>query len=194
MPIDHPRARRAVEELLRALGHDPDSEPEFRETPEHVVAAFERDLLVGREVDLAALLSAEDGVTDDGTDGIVVVKDIEVTTMCPHHLMPAQGKAVVAYLPGSRVLGLGRIPRLVDACARRLTFQEQIGKQVVHALMVHAGASGAFCRLSLVHSCMTARGSRQAGSSVHTVASAGALSGTEGHTRVMVALGCGTHS
>ena len=192
MSIDRTKARRAIADFLSALGYDHESDSELKDTPARVVEAFEHDLLSGRRVDLEKLLSTGSvmNATDD-TSGIVVVEDIEVTTMCPHHLMPAQGKALVAYIPKRHVLGLGRIASLVDACARRLVLQEQIGRNVVDALMAHAGAEGAFCRLSLVHSCLTARGSRQANSAVHTVASGGTLSGTAGHSQVALAIGRG---
>ena len=94
--------------------------------------------------------------------------------------LPAQGTALVAYWPGEKVLGLGTLAHLVNALARRLTLQERIGREVVDALMNHAGARGAYCRLALTHSCLTARGARQSQATVQTVATAGAFSHPEG--------------
>jgi GTP cyclohydrolase I len=139
-----------------------------------VTEAFERELLAGYAVDVAALLAAESrAVARDGMRGLVAVGGIEVATVCPHHLLPGMGRATVAYLPGERLVGIGAIARTVDAFARRLTLQESIGEQVVRALVEHAGARGAYCRLELRHACLSARGARQGGASVTTVARAG---------------------
>lgn len=193
MSIDREAAERAVRQLLLALGHDAHGDPELADTPKRVVEAFTNDLLCGYEVDLAGLV--EEGSSALAADakqparGIVLVRDIAVATVCPHHLLPASGKASVAYLPGKRLLGLGTLAGLVDACARRLTLQEAIGDQVVQALMQHAQARGAHCRLTLTHSCLSLRGSRQAAASVTTVAAAGELAGPEGAARVAAARG-----
>jgi GTP cyclohydrolase I len=88
-------------------------------------------------------------------------------------LLPALGVAQVVYLPGRLLLGIGTITALVDAYARRLTLQEAIGQSVVSALVEHAGARGAYCELELEHSCLRARGERQAGALVRTSARAG---------------------
>jgi GTP cyclohydrolase I len=188
MATDHEAAERAVADLLRALGHDPASDPELAETPARVVEAFSRDLLAGYDVDVAKLL--EDSTTAAPEDaGIVVVSDIAVATTCPHHLMPALGSATVAYAPGARLLGLGTIARLVDALARRLTVQEAIGSGVVSALVEQAGARGAYCELTLVHTCLGARGARQVDASVRTIARAGSLTTPEAAAELALALG-----
>jgi GTP cyclohydrolase I len=93
--------------------------------------------------------------------------------MCPHHLLPGIGAATVAYLPGDRVVGIGGLARTVDAFARRLTLQETIGEAVVRALLDHAGARGAYCRLELSHACLSARGARQPEAIVVTIARGG---------------------
>ena len=170
MPIDRPAAERAVADLLRALGHEPRGE--LAATPARVVEAYEQDLLRGEGVDVAALVRKNLAPASSG-DQVVVVRGIATATLCPHHLLAAVGRASVAYRPGKRVLGLGAIARLVDACARRLTLQEQIGDAVVQALMDHAGASGARCELWLAHGCLMARGARQSEAIVHTIAVAG---------------------
>lgn len=189
MAVDRRAAEAAIWAFLEALGHDPDSVEELRETPARVAEAYANDLLSGEQVDIAAAVTAESAPAD--SEGLVVVRDIAITTLCPHHLLPASGRATVAYLPGGRLLGIGAVARLVDASARRLTLQEQIGDRVVAALMEHAAARGAWCRLELVHSCMVARGVRQAGAAVVTVASAGALAGEPGNAALAAALGFG---
>lgn len=181
-------AARAVHELLRALGHDPADNPELADTGRRVAEALHRDLLAGHRVQVGELLRA--GLCEaEGPSGLVVVRDLAVATLCPHHLMPALGTASVAYLPGTQVVGLGTLAALVDACARRLTLQESIGASVVDALMQHAGATGAWCRLSLVHACLAARGERQAGARVDTTAVRGDLDTSAGRERLALALG-----
>ncbi|MBK8999420.1 MAG: GTP cyclohydrolase I [Myxococcales bacterium] len=172
--MDKAAAERAIADFLRALGRDPRLEPELAETPKRVAEAFADELLTGYATDLSALL-ADGSPTAKSSPGIVVVRHIAVATVCPHHLLSSLGHATVAYRPGKRVLGLGTIARLVDACARRLALQEQIGEQVVSSLVELGGARGAFCQITLRHSCLSARGSRQADATVRTQASAGDL-------------------
>jgi GTP cyclohydrolase I len=176
MTIHRDAAARAVRDLLRALGYDTDADPALRDTPERVVDAWSSELLSGRHVDLGALVRAGTvPQTVAAPGGVVLVRDIDVATLCPHHLLPAHGTATVAYLPGTLLLGLGTIARLVNACARRLSLQEQVGDMVVDALIRFAGARGAFCRLSLWHSCLALRGARQAHATVRTIATGGEL-------------------
>jgi GTP cyclohydrolase IA len=172
--MDRRAARAAIADFLRALGHDPATTPELAETPERVVEAFADELLSGYAVDLPALIAA--GSTATAGHGVVALRDISVATVCPHHLMPGIGRANVVYRPGARVLGLGTIARLVEACARRLVLQETIGLDVVRALRTHAGARGAYCELTLVHGCLSARGACQARASATTVVCEGELS------------------
>jgi GTP cyclohydrolase I len=193
MPIDYLAAERAVAEFLRALGHDPASDPELFETPARVTEAFARDLLSGYAVDLDELIrtGASDSVEPPPADSrqFVVVRNIRVATVCPHHLLPALGSGTVVYQPGSRLLGLGTIARIVDALSRRLVVQELIGQRVVATLIERAGARGAYCALELVHSCLSARGARQSDAIVRTVASGGSLVGPQAAEELSLALG-----
>jgi GTP cyclohydrolase IA len=180
MHIDTKAAEQAIRAFLRALGQDPDQDPELLDTPARVVEAFARDLLSGYPVDVGALLAPGSAhAVESGAHSLVVLRDLVVSTVCPHHLMPATGLATVAYEPGPRLLGIGTIAALVDAYSRRLTLQETIGENVVGALMQHAGARGACCELRLLHSCMNARGKRRAEASVQTLATAGTLAAPE---------------
>lgn len=175
MPVDRQRAEQAIATFLAALGHDPAVTPELARTPELVTEAFERELLSGYSVDVAALLAAESGrLEPNDARGVVVLRDVRVATMCPHHLLPGVGTATVAYLPGDRVVGIGALARAVDAFARRLTLQETIGEAVVRALLDHAGARGAYCRLELSHACLSVRGARATEATVVTIARGGA--------------------
>ena len=185
--MDRRAAEAAIADFLRALGHDPATEPELRQTPARVVGAFADELLAGYAVDLRALV--EGGSTDAPASvaGLVALRDLSVATVCPHHLMPGLGRADVVYKPGSRVLGLGTIARVVEACSRRLALQETIAEDVVKAFLEHAGARGAYCEVTLVHGCLSARGACQANARATSIARAGELSETEvalalGHT------------
>jgi GTP cyclohydrolase I len=186
--VDRASAERAIAQFLRALGYDPETDPELAATPERVTTAFADELLVGRHVDVAALILSGSSPNTSTEQDCVAVRDIAVATMCPHHLLPAMGTAFVAYVPGERLLGLGTIASLLNAYARRLTLQETIARGVVDALMTHGGARGASCRIELAHSCFAARGERQAGASVVTLARAGCLA-TEAATAVLAQLG-----
>jgi GTP cyclohydrolase I len=176
MSVDREAAERAIQAFLQALGHDPQANPELRETPARVAEAYADELLAGYGVDIGTLIRTGSlAIGGAVPPGPVAVHGLAVATVCPHHLTPALGRAVVGYLPGTRMLGLGTLARLVDACARRLVTQEQIGQHVVEALMTHGEARGAVCELSLRHACLCARGARQARATVRTVATAGQL-------------------
>jgi len=177
--IDRHAAEQAILAFLRALGHDPEASPELVDTPARVTEAFESDLLSGYSIDVRALLQADSEPLPPASSpaGPVILRGATVASVCPHHLLPATGLATVAYVPGDRIVGIGTLARLVDAFARRLTLQETIGERVVSALMEHAGARGAYCRLDLKHACLAVRGSRQPAATVVTVARRGAAIG-----------------
>jgi GTP cyclohydrolase I len=163
-------AARAVEDFLRAIGRDPAREPELAGTGARVADAYIDELCDGYGVNAAELLTKN---SIEGESDVVVVRDIAVTTTCPHHLLPASGTARVAYAPGKKLVGIGTIVHLVDAFAHRLTLQETIGDEVARALVQHLGATWAGCRLEMSHGCLVARGERRHGARVETVALAG---------------------
>jgi GTP cyclohydrolase I len=175
MAVDRRAAERAIAAFLTALGHTPDASPDLADTPARVTAAFLDELLSGYAVDVPALLRSECiPLESDGPRGLVVVRDVHVATVCPHHLLPGFGTATVAFVPGQYLVGIGTIARVVDAFARRLTLQEAIGENVVRTLVDVAGARAAHCELVLQHTCLSARGARQPNARVVTVARAGA--------------------
>jgi NADPH-dependent 7-cyano-7-deazaguanine reductase QueF len=106
---------------------------------------------------------------------IVAVRDIAVTTTCPHHLLPAIGRATVAFKATNKVIGIGTVAALVDAHARRLALQENIGEAIVDDLVAVLAPEWVGCRLVLTHGCMIARGERAHGTSVETLASRGSF-------------------
>lgn len=169
--MDREAAARAIEAFLTALGRDPRGDPELEGTGARVAQAWADELLSGYAIDVEALLS--DNVLA-GTSDLVLVRDIPVASVCPHHLTPSIGHATVAFAPREHLVGLGAVVRLVDAFARRLALQEQIGERVAAALVAHVAPRWAACRIVLAHGCMTVRGERAHGSSVETVALAGA--------------------
>jgi GTP cyclohydrolase IA len=171
--MDRKRAERAVEEFLRALGHDPSTDLELAETPRRVADAWADELLTGYAVDVPGLFA--EASPAKGECRLVVLDDISVTTICPHHLLPAMGRARLAYRPGDRVFGLGTLARLVDAMSRRLVLQESIAERVVEALVKHGGARGAYCELTLRHGCLSARGGQEVDARVRTHAASGEL-------------------
>ncbi|MEZ4223034.1 MAG: GTP cyclohydrolase I [Polyangiaceae bacterium] len=172
MTVDRAAARRAIADFLLALGHDPASSPELAGTPDRVADAYIDELLAGHEVDIPALLAEG---SPSSHDGLVVLQDVFVTCVCPHHMLPARGTATLAYVPGTRLFGLGTLVQLLDACSRRLVLQEHICNDVVDALMQHGAARGAFCALRLEHDCLSARGERRPEARVLTTARAGSL-------------------
>jgi len=190
MSVDREAAERAILAFMRALGRDPAQSPELEHTPARVVAAYADELLSGYDVDIERLV-VEGASATPAPGGIVVLRGIEVTTMCPHHLLPALGSALVAYAPGTLVLGLGTLARLVDAFARRLTLQEVIGQNVVRTLLDRAGALGAYCEIELRHGCLSARGPCQAAARALTVARAGSFAEPAGVAELALALGTG---
>jgi GTP cyclohydrolase I len=182
--IDRRAAEAAIAAFLRALGRDPEADPELSETPQRVTEAFADELLSGYGVNLAELVRRGSGEAPNGA-AVVALRDIDVATVCPHHLMPGLGRAQIVYRPGARLLGLGTIARLVDACSRRLALQETIAHDVVRALMTHAGARGAYAELTLTHGCLSARGACQSRARATTFSLVGELSETD----VLLSLG-----
>jgi GTP cyclohydrolase I len=170
--VDLPRAARAIEEFLVAIGAPVDTDPELRGTGARVAEAYAKDLLSGYDLDPAALFAE---ATSSSASGLVVVASIATTTLCPHHLLPASGLTHVGYWPADRVVGLGAIARVVDCFSRRLALQEDIGQNVVDALVTHLGARGAGAIVDLAPLCMTARGERRHGAHAVTMAFAGAV-------------------
>ena len=197
MPIDRPAAANAIDAFLRAIGRDPAVERELVGTGARVADAYVDELCAGYAVDTRALLAAsamEGGRSPGGvTGGLVVVRDIPITTMCPHHLLPASGTATIAMQARDRLVGVGTLASLVDAHARRLTLQERIGEAVVADIEAVLQPSWAGCRIVLEHGCMIARGERAIGARVETLAlaiPAGPASG-DIEARAHAALGVG---
>jgi len=143
----------AVTRLIEYIGDDPGREG-LLETPERVIRAYD-EMFSGYDKNPAEILKTFDS---DGYDQIVLLKNIELFSMCEHHMLPFFGKAHVAYIPNGRVIGVSKLARLVDIYARRLQIQERLGEQITCALMEHLNPLGAACIIEAVHMCMRMRG------------------------------------
>ncbi|MGH3369542.1 MAG: GTP cyclohydrolase I FolE [Nocardioidaceae bacterium] len=170
--FDQDRAEAAVRELLIAVGEDPDREG-LRETPARVARAY-HELLGGMRLEPEEVLTT---TFDLGHDEMILVKDIELWSMCEHHLVPFTGVAHVGYIPNDsgRITGLSKLARLVDVFARRPQVQERLTTQVADALMQILEARGAIVVIEAEHLCMTMRGVRKPGSKTVTSAVRGVM-------------------
>ena len=169
---DRTEALRAVRTLLAWIGEDPDR-PGLRETPERVLRAY-GEVFAGYHQDPTAVLAKMfDEVA--GYDGPVVVRDIEFSSHCEHHMVPFRGRAHIAYLPDGRVVGLSKIARLVEIFARRLQIQERMTAEIARALETALQPRGVAVMIEAEHHCMTMRGVRKNGAETITTATAGIL-------------------
>jgi GTP cyclohydrolase I len=140
--------------LLSEIGEDTSRDGLVR-TPHRVAKAY-RHLTSGYGVNIDKLLNG--ALFDVTYDEMVIVKDIELYSLCEHHMLPFYGKAHVAYLPNSKVVGLSKIPRIVDAFARRLQVQERLTQQIADTLMEKIAPQGVGVVIEARHLCMMMRG------------------------------------
>lgn len=186
--VDRERVAAAVRELIAAIGCDP-ADPEFASTPDRVADAY-AEFFAGVGVDAAAHLADAVPVGDD-TGELVLVRDITLRSVCEHHLLPFRGRAHVAYRPGSRVVGLSAIPRVVETLAARPQVQERLGEQIAEVLDRGLEAEGVLVVLEASHGCMADRGVRQSDALTLTIASRGALADPAARAEIIALLGAG---
>jgi GTP cyclohydrolase I len=148
------RSQEAIRVLLSEVGEDPDREG-LQKTPDRVEKAL-RFLTKGYREDPQALLN--DALFTVSYDEMVIIRDIDVFSLCEHHLLPFYGRAHVAYLPNGKVVGLSKIPRLVDMFARRLQVQERLTVQVAEAIEETVKPRGVGVVIEAMHFCMMMRG------------------------------------
>jgi len=170
--VDLPRIEAAVREILIAVGEDPDRDGLLL-TPARVARAY-AELLAGLRVDPAQVLTT---TFEAHHEELVLVRDIEVMSLCEHHLLPFHGVAHIGYIPGSdgRITGLSKLARLVEVFARRPQVQERLTSQVADLLMERLEPRGVIAVLECEHLCMAMRGIRKGGSSTVTSAVRGLL-------------------
>ena len=171
-PYDEERARRAVRELLLALGEDPDREG-IQETPARVARAY-RELFAGLWQEPADVLTT---TFELAHEEMVLVKDISMVSACEHHLLPFYGVAHVGYIPGGngRITGLSKLAWLVEVYARRLQVQERLTTQIADALVDILAPAGVIVVIEAEHTCMSTRGVRKPGAKTVTSAVRGQL-------------------
>lgn len=162
--VDTDKIATAIEMILEAIGEDP-SRAGLLDTPQRVARMYQ-ELCYATGVDAASEISCK---FQEESDGIVVVKDISFTSLCEHHLVPFQGIAHVAYLPGDGVItGLSKIARVVEVTARRLQVQERMTEEIADAIASGIGALGVGVWVEAEHMCMSMRGIRKPGSKTVT--------------------------
>jgi len=170
--FDYPRAEAAIRELLAAIGEDPAREG-LRDTPARVARAY-------AELTAGIRQTPQDVLTttfDIGHDEMVLVRDIELWSMCEHHLVPFTGVAHVGYIPAEsgKITGLSKLARLVDVYAKRPQVQERLTTQVADAMMDILDARGVIVVIEAEHLCMTMRGVKKAGARTITSAVRGIM-------------------
>lgn len=144
----------AYANIIRAVGEDL-GRPGLLDTPKRAAKAMQY-LCRGYQQDLQTIVN--NAVFPSDNDEMVVVKDIEVYSLCEHHLLPIIGKAHVAYLPSGKVLGLSKVARIVDMYARRLQIQENLTKEIADAVQEVTNARGVAVVIDAAHMCMMMRG------------------------------------
>ena len=170
--FDHARAEAAVRELLLAMGEDPERSG-LRDTPARVARAF-AEQFAGLYIDPSAVLETS---FDENHNEMILIRDIELYSMCEHHLVPFVGKAHVGYIPGTdgRITGLSKLARLVDGYAKRPQVQERLTTQIADALVHRLRPAGAIVVIEAEHLCMAMRGIRKPGAVTTTSAVRGIM-------------------
>jgi len=181
--IDVARIERAVREILLAIGEDPQREG-LRETPARVARMYQ-ELFSGLHQDPEQHLQT---MFDEDHHEMVVLRDVPFHSMCEHHLMPFEGKAHLAYIPGGKVLGLSKLARLVDVFALRPQVQERLTSQIADVLADKLNVLGCAVVLEAVHTCMTCRGVKKSGSVMVTSALRGIMHTNQGTRAEVLAL------
>jgi GTP cyclohydrolase IA len=190
--IDSARIEAAVAELLAAIGEDP-ARPGLESTPRRVAEAYAEFFSGIGEDPLAHLSDATDLGAEKGELGeLVLLRDVDFRSVCEHHLLPFTGVAHLAYVPGERIVGLGRLPRVVETLSSRPQLQERLGEQIADAIETGLAPRGVLVVLDARHGCVTARGTRQVSSTTVTVASRGTLSEPVAQAAVLATIAAGS--
>jgi GTP cyclohydrolase I len=164
-----PRIETAVREILSGIGEQPDREGLLK-TPSRVARMY-AELTAGYHIDPAALIN--DAIFSVDYDEMVLVKNIDFYSLCEHHMLPFMGQVHVAYIPNGRVVGLSKIPRIVEMFARRLQVQERMTVQIADFINEHLEPAGVAVVAEGVHMCSVMRGVKKANASMVTSAMRG---------------------
>ena len=168
VPMDVPRIEAAVREILLAIGENPDREG-LRETPARVARMY-AEVFSGLHTDPTVHLQK---TFTQSHDEMVLVKGIEFSSCCEHHLVPFLGRASIGYLPNGKVIGLSKLARVVDAVSKRPQVQERMTEQIADLIMAELQPRGVGVILEATHMCMTIRGVKKPGAKTITSAMRG---------------------
>jgi GTP cyclohydrolase I len=169
--MNHDRIEQLVTELLVELGEDPQREGLLK-TPHRIAASMEF-LTSGYRADPKKLING--AVFTQETSSLVIVKDIEIYSLCEHHMLPFFGKCHVGYIPDGKVFGVSKLARLVDMYARRLQIQERLTEQIAYIIRDSIGAKGVGVIIEAQHLCMMMRGVEKQNSTLLTSSLLGSL-------------------
>jgi GTP cyclohydrolase I len=171
MAVNTKKIEKLIYRLLLEIGEDPTREGLLK-TPQRVAKAMEF-LTSGYKTDLHKLIN--DAIFTQKTNSMVIVKNIEVYSMCEHHMLPFFGRCHIGYIPDGRVFGVSKLARLVDMYARRLQLQERLTEQISQAIMDSIGARGVGVMIEARHLCMMMRGVEKQNSVMITSSVVGAF-------------------
>ena len=161
----------SIARILRAVGEDPDRDG-LKRTPERVARMYD-ELLAGYHADPVAIVN--EAIFEVKYDEMVIVRDVEFYSLCEHHLLPFMGRVHVAYIPDGKVLGLSKIPRIVDLFARRLQVQERMTRQIADLIRDLLQPQGVAVVVEGLHLCMMMRGVQKTNARMTTSAMHGAF-------------------
>lgn len=178
--VDRARIEAAVTELLIAIGENPQRD-DLLATPQKVAEAY-AVFFSGVHQDASEALG--DTIAAEHNEA-VILKDIEFVSMCEHHLLPFTGMAHIAYLPNDRVVGLGRLPKLVEIVAHRPQLQENLTAQIADALETGLDSKGVVVVVEARHHCVVSRGARQPEANTVTMAARGVYSEPAARAEIM---------
>jgi GTP cyclohydrolase I len=188
LAIDSGRIEAAVAELLLAIGEDP-TRSGLATTPQRIAESY-AEFFAGLDQDpVDHLRDAEDFSDEKALGELVLLRDIGFRSMCEHHLIPFVGVAHVAYIPRARIVGLGKLPRVVETLSSRPQLQERLTEEIADALVAGLDPLGALVVLDAKHGCVSARGTRQVDSSTVTLASRGTLTDPVVRSGVLALIG-----
>jgi GTP cyclohydrolase IA len=152
--LDLKKIEKHIHSLIEELGENPDREG-LKKTPERVAKAYQY-LTSGYSKDIKKVLNG--AVFEEKYDEMVIVKDIDFYSMCEHHFLPFYGKVHVAYIPNGKIIGLSKIPRIVEIFARRLQVQERMTQEIANTINEYLNPSGVGVVAEAYHMCMMMRG------------------------------------
>jgi GTP cyclohydrolase I len=169
--INFTEVQSAVQHILHAIGEDPDRDG-LKRTPERIARMYV-ELLSGYQIDPVQVVN--DALFEVKYDEMVIVRDIEFYSLCEHHMLPFMGRVHVAYIPDGKVLGLSKIPRIVDLYARRLQVQERMTRQIADCIRDLLHPQGVAVVVEGLHLCMSMRGVQKHNARLTTSAMHGAF-------------------